>query len=52
MVNSVAPNHWFRCPGCKGMGLIDDDQYYGRVSIDCTNCESHEKIAVSKMEHE
>ena len=32
----------FRCPGCKGMGDIDDDQFHGRVSIDCTNCEYHE----------
>lgn len=25
----------FRCPGCKQSGLIDEDQYYGRVSVEC-----------------
>lgn len=39
---------WFRCPGCKGVGTIDDDQFHGRQSIDCTNCEYHEKQDWSK----
>ncbi len=32
---------WFRCPGCKGLGKIDDDQFNGRQSIDCTHCPYH-----------
>ena len=33
-----------RCPGCKGVGHIDQDQYEGRVSIRCDNesCDYHE----------
>ncbi len=33
-----------RCPGCKGAGAIDTDQYQGKVSIDCDNadCDYHE----------
>lgn len=40
----------FRCPGCKGVGEIDDDQFNGRVSIDCTNCEYHETQDWSKSD--
>lgn len=25
----------FRCPGCGTTGDIDDDQFHGRVSIEC-----------------
>lgn len=32
----------FRCPGCKGTGTIDRDQFYGRVSILCEHCGYHE----------
>ena len=33
-----------RCPGCKGAGTVDLDQYQGKVSLDCGNpdCEYHE----------
>lgn len=31
-----------RCPGCGCFAEIDGDQYYGRVSLDCPNCEYHE----------
>ena len=35
----------FRCPECKKTGLIDDDQFHGRVSIVCVvthGCDYHE----------
>ena len=34
----------FRCPSCKSSGLIDDDQFHGRVSIQCETegCSYHE----------
>ena len=31
-----------RCPGCKGSGNIDRDQYEGTVSILCEFCGYHE----------
>jgi hypothetical protein len=33
-----------RCPGCKGAGTVDSDQYEGQTSIDCSNpdCTYHE----------
>lgn len=33
-----------RCPGCKGVGHIDQDQYEGQISIECSNpaCNYHE----------
>lgn len=40
----------FRCPGCKQVGDIDDDEFHGRVSIDCTNCEYHETKDWSESE--
>ena len=40
----------FRCPGCGGWGSIDDDQYNGRVSIQCTECEFHETINLAEPE--
>lgn len=33
----------FRCPGCLKTGEIDEDQFHGRVSIDCPfGCGYHE----------
>ena len=34
----------FRCPLCFESGVIDEDQYHGRVSIECPNpmCTYHE----------
>ena len=37
----------FHCPGCGVWGVIDNDQYMGRVSIWC-DCEFHETINLSK----
>lgn len=31
-----------QCPKCGTWGDIDDDQYHGRISIDCSNCNYHE----------
>lgn len=28
-------NRWFRCPDCKAMGKIDEEQDLGKVSIVC-----------------
>lgn len=33
-----------KCPGCEAWGFIDDDQYHGRVSIDCLECDYHETV--------
>ena len=34
----------FRCPKCKCSGVIDEDQFHGRVSIQCPHesCDYHE----------
>ena len=32
----------FRCPKCKKSGVIDDDQFHGRVSIICEFCDYHD----------
>ncbi len=36
-----------RCPGCQGAGAIDLDQFQGKVSIDCDNCDYHETHALT-----
>lgn len=33
-----------KCPGCGLEARIDQDQYEGKVSIDCPNCEYHERV--------
>ena len=38
----------FRCPQCLETGLIDDDQFHGRVSIICEFCQYHETQDWSK----
>lgn len=40
----------FRCPGCKRSGTIDEDQFHGRVSIQCPleGCNYHETKDWSK----
>lgn len=30
------------CPGCGYLACIDKDQYEGKVSIDCPECDYHE----------
>jgi len=37
-----------RCPGCGVWGIIDDDQFHGRVSILC-DCGFHETINLAKL---
>lgn len=34
----------FDCPKCGLHGVVDKDQYEGKVSIDCPKCEFHEMI--------
>ncbi len=42
---------WFVvCPGCDLKGKIDDDQFHGRVSIDCPECPYHETHDLSSGE--
>ncbi len=36
------------CPGCGSIATIDDDQFRGRVSVDCSECEYHETVDWSK----
>lgn len=31
-----------KCPGCGMWGDVDDDQWHGRVSLDCPECPYHE----------
>lgn len=34
----------FNCPRCETQAWLDKDQYEGKVSINCGNCEFHETI--------
>ena len=36
------------CPGCGVWGIIDDDQFFGRVSILC-ECGFHETINLAEL---
>jgi hypothetical protein len=38
------------CPDCETWGDLDDDQYNGRVSIQCPVCDYHETINLSALE--
>lgn len=41
-----SPGAWvttFQCPTCRGRGEIDEDQFYGKVSIECP-CGFHQTI--------
>lgn len=40
---------WFRCPGCRGLGTIDEDQASGRVPILCKGCGWHRSGLVSPL---
>ena len=44
------PEIQLNCPGCGQWGFIDDDQYNGRVSIDCPDCEFHETHNLKSMQ--
>ena len=37
-----------RCPGCGTWGVIDDDQFHGRVSILC-ECGFHETMNLAEL---
>lgn len=39
----------FQCPQCSLWGDIDEDQFYGRVSIQCPECTFHETIDLSAL---
>jgi hypothetical protein len=39
-----------KCPGCQTWGDIDDDQWHGKVSIDCPTCDFHETVHLSQEE--
>ncbi len=34
----------FNCPKCNLYGTIDKDQYEGKISIQCPNCDFHKTI--------
>ena len=38
------------CPGCGRWADIDEDQFYGSVSVECTNdgCDYHKTVDWSK----
>ena len=42
---------WLQCPQCKIWQILDDDQYYGRVSVECSirGCDFHETHDLSKV---
>lgn len=42
VVRDGVPCWYIACPVCGLVGTVDEDQYKGRVSIDCTNCAYHE----------
>lgn len=33
---------WVRCPGCGVEAMIDEDQFHGRVSMECVFCSYHQ----------
>lgn len=38
------------CPICTTFASLDIDQFHGRVSIQCENCDYHETHDLSKKE--
>jgi acetyl-CoA carboxylase beta subunit len=46
----MTDEYWFRCPSCLTLGVIDDDQVNGRVSIMC-DCGYHETVTVRPRIH-
>lgn len=45
------PTHKFRCPKCGQWAYLDDDQFFGRVSVQCATqgCGFHETIDLSSL---
>lgn len=41
---------WFTCPKCGLTGIIDKEQYEGKVSIDCPECDFHKTIDFRESE--
>lgn len=41
---------WFACPECEEVGMIDADQFHGRVSMICPNeaCDFHMTINLAQ----
>jgi len=42
--------HKVACPGCGTWAYCDDDQYFGRVSLHCTECGWHETHDLSDVD--
>ena len=40
------------CPVCALHAILDIDQFHGRVSIQCPNCDYHETHDLSKLEND
>lgn len=38
-----------RCPGCDTWADVDEDQWHGRVSMDCVECDYHETHDLSRL---
>ena len=43
--------HKFRCPNCRQWAYLDDDQFFGRVSLQCASegCDFHKTIDLSTV---
>lgn len=54
IVSLVGKTIWMlRCPQCKNLGAIDDDQLHGRASIQCQTpgCSFHKTINLTRPEN-
>lgn len=45
------PTMKLKCPACGALGYLDDDQFNGRVSVQCPTegCLFHETVDFSKI---
>ncbi len=41
--------HKCKCPGCGTWAHLDDDQFFGRVSLQCAVCDFHETHDLSDV---
>jgi hypothetical protein len=39
-----------KCPNCGVWGVIDEDQFWGKVSIICPECSLHETVSLGLLE--